>query len=80
MKVKFIIEHLETLHPEEEISCTWFTREDAERWIDQKIDDEMWDYIIDEVDIDADDITYAVKHLKEYREEKLIEDFRSLSR
>jgi len=80
MKVKFIIEHLSTLHPEEEISCIWFTREDAERWIDQKIDDEMWDYIIDEVDINADDITYAVQHLKEYRKEKLIEDFRSLSR
>jgi len=80
MKVKNIFEYMKDYDPEEEISCIWFTREDAERWTDEQIDDEMWNYIIDEVDINADDITYAVQHLKKYRKEKLIEDARSVSR
>jgi len=80
MKVKLIIEHLSTIDPEEEISCIWFTREDAQRLFDEEIDDEMWNHIIDEVGIDADDIIYAAQNLQQYREEKLIEDAKSVSR
>lgn len=80
MKVKFILEHLSKLDPEEEVACEWFTREDAEHWTNEKIDEEMWNYIIDEVTFDGDDIQYAINSFKEHREEELIENAGSISR
>lgn len=78
MKVKHIINHLLGINQEQEIVISWFTREDAESWLDEKISDTVWEHMLNDLGFDEDDIRYSHQTGKEY--EKEIENTKSVSR
>lgn len=80
MKVKDVAKYMEQYDPEEEIVISWFTREDAEHWTDEKIDDDMWNVIMDDIGFDSDDIYYTIKGVKQYRKDELYENTGQISR
>jgi len=70
MKVKDIFKYMKDYDPEEDLVISWFSRADAEEWTEEKIDDDMWNTLMDDIGFDSDDISYTINAVKQYREEQ----------
>lgn len=70
MKAKDAIKFIERYNPEEDLVISWFDRADAELWTDEKIDDDMWNVLLDDIGFGYDDISDTIQAVKRYRKEE----------
>lgn len=70
MKVEDVFKYMKNYDPKEDLVISWFNRADAEEWTEEKIDDDMWNTLMDDIGFDSDDISYTINAVKQYRKEQ----------